>query len=52
VEKLCSEKDVGFTQRFETKKLFTETSPADIDEFGKAMLEIAFGTELMERWRR
>ncbi len=50
-EKLCSEVDVGFLQRFEAEKFFTEASPADIDEFGKVMLEMTFGTERMKRWR-
>jgi hypothetical protein len=49
-EKLCSEKNVGFMQRFEAEKLFNEAFPADVDEFGKTMLEITFGRERMERW--
>ena len=49
-EKLCSEVDIGFVQRFKAEKLFTEASPAHIDEFGEFMLEITFGPERMKRW--
>lgn len=49
-EKLRLETDIGFIQRFETEKLFTETSPLDIDDFGKMILESTYGTERMERW--
>jgi hypothetical protein len=49
-ENLCSQRCVGFIQRFEADRFFTESTPSDVDEFGKAMLEITFGTEKMERW--
>lgn len=49
-ERLCLETDIGFIQRFETEKLFTETSPLEIDDFGKMILESTYGTERMERW--
>ncbi|PKK52034.1 hypothetical protein CI102_2180 [Trichoderma harzianum] len=49
-ERLCLETDIGFIQRFETEKLFTEASPLEIDEFGKMILESTYGTERMERW--
>ncbi len=50
-EKLCSEVDVGLIQRFEAERLFTEASAADVDEFGKMMLETTFGTERVELWK-
>ncbi|KAL6809821.1 hypothetical protein V8C40DRAFT_153033 [Trichoderma camerunense] len=49
-ERLCLETDIGFIQRFETEKLFTEASPLEIDDFGKMILESTYGTERMERW--
>ncbi|KAL7904771.1 hypothetical protein GGI35DRAFT_462632 [Trichoderma velutinum] len=49
-ERLCLETDIGFIQRFETEKLFTENSPLEIDDFGKMILESTFGTERVERW--
>jgi hypothetical protein len=49
-EKICSEVDVQLVKRFDIERLFTEASPADINEFGKMMLESTFGTERMGRW--
>ncbi|KAK4060791.1 uncharacterized protein Triagg1_10634 [Trichoderma aggressivum f. europaeum] len=49
-EMLCLETDIGFIQRFETEKLFTEANPLEIDDFGKMILESTYGTERMERW--
>ena len=49
-EKLCLEWNIGLMQVTETDKLFTEVTPEDVDDFAKAVLEIAFGVERMERW--
>ncbi|KAH8194518.1 hypothetical protein TruAng_011317 [Truncatella angustata] len=48
--RLYSLGDARFLQRFDAERLFTEAKSADIDEFGKVMLEITFGTEKMENW--
>lgn len=49
-EKLCLEGDVGFIQRFQTERYFSEKRPADVDEFCIGAMESAFGVERMERW--
>jgi hypothetical protein len=49
-EKLWSKGNANFIQRFEAERLFIETRPADIDEFGKFMLEITFGSDKMKQW--
>jgi hypothetical protein len=49
-EKLCSEMNIGLMQMAEAHKLFTETSPEDVNDFTKLVLEVAFGVEKMERW--
>ncbi|KAK1752794.1 hypothetical protein QBC47DRAFT_416412 [Echria macrotheca] len=48
--KLCAESDVGFLPQAQTKRLFSEKNPGDIDEFGKVMLEVTYGTNKMESW--
>ncbi|MCJ1439434.1 hypothetical protein MMC27_008828 [Xylographa pallens] len=50
-EKQCLERNVAFLQRFECARLFDEAEPADIDEFGTAMLDMTFNGELLEKWR-
>ena len=50
-EKQCSERNVAFLQRVECARLFDDAKPADIDEFGTAMLDITFHEELVEKWR-
>ena len=45
------ERNVAFLQRFECARLFDDTEPADIDEFGTAMLDMTFNGELLEKWR-
>ncbi|KAK4690466.1 hypothetical protein P7C71_g6332, partial [Lecanoromycetidae sp. Uapishka_2] len=50
-EKQCLEGNVAFLQRFECARLFDDAEPADIDEFGTAMLEITFNGELFAKWR-
>lgn len=50
-EKQCLRKDTAFLQRYECSKLFDHAEPADIDEFGTAILEMTFNKELLERWR-
>lgn len=49
-EKFCLEGDVGFIQRFQTERYFSEKKHSDVDEFCKGAMESAFGTERMERW--
>jgi hypothetical protein len=48
--RLCTETDVRFMQRFDAERLFSETTPAEVNDFGKAMLEITFGKDRMEEW--
>lgn len=50
-EKQCLGRNVAFLQRFECAKLFDDAKPADIDEFGTAMLDMTFDRELLEKWR-
>ncbi|KAH7402248.1 RNA polymerase 2 mediator complex component [Phaeosphaeria sp. MPI-PUGE-AT-0046c] len=47
----CGEKNPWFLQRFECAKLFDVAKPADIDEFGIAMLDMTVGREAVEQWR-
>lgn len=50
-EKVCLGRNVAFLQRFECARLFDDAEPADIDEFGTAMLDMTFNGELLEKWR-
>jgi hypothetical protein len=50
-EKQCLGRNVAFLQRFECARLFNDTEPADIDEFGNAILDLTFNKELVEKWR-
>jgi hypothetical protein len=50
-EKQCLRRNVGFLQRFECATLLDDSEPADIDEFGTAMLDMTFNGELLEKWR-
>ncbi|KAF2813914.1 uncharacterized protein BDZ99DRAFT_379935 [Mytilinidion resinicola] len=50
-QKLCSQGDVMFMQRFDAERLFSDASPSDVDEFGKRMLEITFGLKKVESWK-
>lgn len=50
-DKRCLGRDVAFLQHFECAKLFDNAQPADVNEFGIAMLEMTFDKELPERWR-
>ncbi|KAF2815385.1 uncharacterized protein BDZ99DRAFT_459269 [Mytilinidion resinicola] len=50
-EKQCLERNVAFLQRFECARLLDDAEPADIDEFGTAMLDMTFNGELLEKWR-
>ncbi|KAI4182143.1 MAG: hypothetical protein LQ346_006647 [Caloplaca aetnensis] len=47
-EKQCSRRNVAFLQQF---GLFDDAEPADIDEFGQAMLDMCIDGELLEKWR-
>ncbi len=49
-EKQCSRKNVMFLQRFDYARL-DDMEPADVDEFGQAMLDMFFNEELLEKWR-
>jgi len=48
--KLCIEKDVGFMEQAQTKRLFGERKPDEVDAFGKLMLGATYGSERMESW--
>jgi hypothetical protein len=50
-ERQCLEKNVAFLQRFECARLFHYAKPADVDEFGMAMLEMTFSGDSLENWR-
>jgi len=50
-ERQCLVRNVAFLQRFECATLFDDAVPADIDEFGTAMLDMTFSGELLEKWR-
>ena len=50
-EKQCLGRNVEFLHRFECASLFDNAEPADIDEFGMAMLDMTFSGELLEKWR-
>jgi len=49
-EKQCSERNVAFLQRFDCATLFDNAEPADVDEFGMAILHMTFDKELLENW--
>ncbi|EXJ84273.1 hypothetical protein A1O3_04940 [Capronia epimyces CBS 606.96] len=50
-EKQCLRWDVAFLQRFESATVLDHSDPADIDEFGTAMLDMTFNRDLLEKWR-
>ncbi|KAL8898085.1 MAG: hypothetical protein Q9207_006879 [Kuettlingeria erythrocarpa] len=50
-EKQCSGKNAAFLQRFGCARLFDDAEPADIDEFGQAMLDMSCNGESLEKWR-
>ncbi|KAH8807956.1 RNA polymerase 2 mediator complex component [Xylogone sp. PMI_703] len=50
-EKQCSGRNVAFLQRFEYARLLNDMHPADIDEFGTAILNMTCGEELLQKWR-
>jgi hypothetical protein len=50
-EKQCLEKGTAFLHRFEGSRLFNESQPADVDEFGIAILDMTFDRESLEVWR-
>lgn len=47
---MCAERNVGFMQRNDTERVLVEYRPDEVDEFGKALMELDFGMERMERW--
>ena len=49
-QRRCEQADVWFVQWTETHKLLEEVPPEEVDEFGKAMLEITYGAERAEQW--
>ena len=50
-EKQCLGRNAAFLQRFECSRLFDDAEPADINEFGMAMLDMTFDAEFLEKWR-
>lgn len=48
--KLCAEKDVGFVTQAQIGRLFDETKPEEVDDFGKLLLEAMYGVEQLESW--
>lgn len=50
-EKRCSGRDVAFLQRFDCDDLLDSARPADIDEFGLAIMDMTFHWEVLEKWR-
>ncbi|PVH98357.1 hypothetical protein DM02DRAFT_596084 [Periconia macrospinosa] len=50
-EKQCLDRDAAFMQRFESVKLFDDMEPADVDEFGTAMLSMTVHRDLLEKWK-
>ncbi|KAH7389956.1 hypothetical protein BKA66DRAFT_440222 [Pyrenochaeta sp. MPI-SDFR-AT-0127] len=48
-EKHYMGRDVAFLHRFECVRLFDEAVPADVDEFGTAMLAMTFNQELLKQ---
>ncbi|KAN0090010.1 hypothetical protein V8E51_018589 [Hyaloscypha variabilis] len=50
-EKQCLGSNLAFLQRFECDRLLDDAEPADIDEFGMAMLDMTFSRESLEKWR-
>lgn len=49
-ERLCSDKNVAFIQRFQADRLFDEAVPNDVDEFGRTWLEFTFGPDRLKQW--
>ena len=49
-EKLCSEVHVGLMQMGEADRFFAEVALEEVNEFTKAILEVTYGRERMERW--
>lgn len=49
-EKQCSGRNLAL-QRFDCTRVFDDAVPADIDEFGMAILDMTFNQELLEKWR-
>ena len=50
-EKQCLRGNVAFLQRFECASFFEDAKPADIDEFGTAMMDMTFDRDLLGEWR-
>lgn len=50
-DRRCSEGGVAFLQRQECGKLFDNAEPADIDEFGTAILNLSCHIDLLQQWR-
>ena len=48
-ENICLESNVGLIQPTEAHNLF-KVAPDLVDDFSKFILEVAFGTEKLERW--
>ncbi|CAI6339400.1 unnamed protein product [Periconia digitata] len=50
-ERNFSGRDVAFLHGFESPKLFVDTKPADVDEFGTALLNMTAHREMLEKWK-
>lgn len=50
-EKQCTGKSAVSLHLFGCPKLFDDTEPTDIDEFGTAMLDMTFNKDLLDSWR-
>jgi hypothetical protein len=49
-EKICTPENAEFIQRFDAEKFFSHAGPQHIDDFARALLEMTFGTERLEKW--
>jgi hypothetical protein len=50
-ETRCLRRGAAFLHRFECSRLLDEAEPADIDEFGTAVLDMTMNKEFLEKWR-
>ncbi|KAL6152166.1 hypothetical protein ACJQWK_04896 [Exserohilum turcicum] len=50
-EKQCREKGAGFLHRSECDWFLDNATPGDVDEFGIAVMDMTFRSDLLQRWR-
>ncbi|KAH8172482.1 fungal zn(2)-Cys(6) binuclear cluster domain-containing protein [Sarocladium implicatum] len=48
----CAEKNVGFANRNETEALMRASKAEEVDRFTLALMEVDFGSERIEGWKR